>query len=101
MPMEYTIIASVISVICTLIGVNIGAANMRRNQTQDAKQESAHLTRLSVQLEHIDKGVCSILHDISAIRADAKEHSERMVRVEESTKQAHKRLDEISGRRGA
>ena len=101
MPIEYTIIISVISVICTVIGVSIGLGNLRRNSKLDDMHESAQLTRVEVQLEHIDKNVCSITHDMSDIKSEIKEQRERMVRVEESIKQAHKRIDEIAGRRGA
>ena len=99
MPIEYTIIISFISVVCTVIGVSIGLGNLRRNSKLDDKHESAQLTRVEVQLEHIDKNVCSITHDMSDIKSEIKEQRERMVRVEESTKQAHKRLDELVSRK--
>ena len=99
MPIEYTIIISVISVICTVIGVSIGMSNLRRNSKLDDKQESSQITRITVQLEHIDAGVNSVKHDMTEIKDDIKEQRERMVRVEESAKQAHKRLDELAGRR--
>ena len=97
MPIEYTVIISVITVVCTILGVSIGMSNHRRHQRAEDMHESAQLTRVEVQLEHIDKNVCSITHDMSDIKSEIKEHRDRMVRVEESTKQAHKRIDEIAG----
>lgn len=101
MSIEYTIIISVITVVCTILGVSIGMSNFRRLQRNDDKLEGSQLTRVEVQLEHIEKGVSTIGHDMADIKSEIKEHRDRMVRVEESAKQAHKRIDEIAARRGA
>lgn len=101
MPIEYVVIISVVSVVCTILGVVVGMSNLRRNQRADDKFEGSQFTRIEVQLEHIAKRTEDIARCISDIKDEIKEHRERIVRAEESTKQAHKRLDELtSGRRG-
>ena len=101
MPIEYVEIISVVSVVCTILGVVVGMSNLRRNQRHDDKNEGAQFTRIEVQLEHISRRTDDIADCISDIKDEIKEHRERIVRAEESTKQAHKRLDELAGRRGA
>ena len=99
MPIEYTIIISFVSVVCTVIGVSIGMSNLRRNTKIDERHESTQFTRLEVQLEYIAKNVNEILCDMNDIKNEIKEHRDRILRAEESTKQAHKRIDEIAGRK--
>lgn len=99
MPIEYTIIISVVSVICTVLGVSIGMTNMRRLQRQDDQLDGAAIARVTLHLDHIEAGVSSIKHDIASIMLDTREQRERIIKVEESSKQAHKRLDELAGRR--
>ena len=104
MPIEYTVIIATVSVICTVLGAIMGASNIQRFQRLDARNEGEQLTRVAVQLEHIGAGVKHIQMDITSMKVDAnlfqKEYQERMVRVEESVKQAHRRLDEVLGYRG-
>ena len=99
MPIEYTIIISFVSVVCTVIGVSIGMSNLRRNSKLDDKHESTQFARVEVQLEYIAKNVSEILCDMNDIKNEIKEHRDRILRTEESTKQAHKRIDEITGRK--
>lgn len=99
MPIEYTIIISVISVACTILGVSIGMSNLRRGQKADDQREGATLADVAATLRHMGEHVSSIRHDMASIKGDIKEQHERVVRVEESTKSAHRRLDELAGRR--
>lgn len=109
-PIEYAIFISLISTLGTVVGVTLGMNNFRRLQRADDQSEGAQNarivaqleginTRIALQLEHIDAGVNSVKYDMAAIKEDLREQRDRMVRVEESTKQAHKRLDEIVNKR--
>lgn len=94
--MEYALLVSIISV---LFAIYAGVISLRRFQRQDDQAESAMLARVTLSLEHINDGITTIRHDVCEIKADIKEHGERIVKVEESSKQAHKRLDEMTARR--
>ena len=98
MPIEYTIIISFVSVVCTVIGVSIGMTNLRRNSKLDERNEGSQLTRVEVQLEYIAKNVNEILCDMDEIKSDMKEHRDRILIVEQTAKQAHLRIDELTGR---
>ena len=99
MPIEYTIIISFVSVVCTVIGVSIGLGNLRRNSRIDDKHESTQLTRVEIQLEHIDKNVDKIVGVIDDIKKEIKEYRDRLVIVEYDTKQVKKEIAELASRR--
>ena len=99
MPIEYTIIISFVSVVCTVIGVSIGLGNLRRNSRKDDRHESIQFTKMEVQLGHISDNVNKIVTSIDGIRDEIKEHRDRLTLVEYDTKQARKEIAEIAARR--
>lgn len=99
MPIEYTIIISFVSVVCTVIGVSIGLGNLRRNSRIDDRHESIQFTKMEVQLGHIGDNVNKIVTSIDGIRDEIKEHRDRLTLVEYDTKQARKEIAEIAARR--
>lgn len=88
MSMLLTILSVASAVVC-------GFLTARRGARQDTKAEAAQLTTVIIKLENIGVGVSEIKAELSNLKADAKENRERIVRVEESAKQAHKRLDDM------
>ena len=90
MPIEMTLLISILSV---SFAVFSGIINLKRNQTHDDKLEATQLTSVIVKLENISTGVTEIKSEIKSVKEDTKKNSERLTRVEESAKQAHKRLD--------
>ncbi len=94
MTIELTIILSVLSVAAAIY---FGLAGKRRNDQQDTRRETSDMTTVVVKLENIGNGVNEIKSDLRNIREDVTENRERIVAVEASAKQAHKRLDELAG----
>lgn len=92
MPIELTLLISLLSVSFAIFS---GIINLKRNQTKDDKLEATQLTSVIVKLENIGTGVTEIKSEIKSVKEDTKKNSERLTRVEESAKQAHKRLDTI------
>lgn len=95
-------VAIVISGISLAFAVYFGISNLKRNQKVDAnaekqevKQEVSELTTVIIKLENISTGISEIKAEMSNVKIDMKDLRERLVRVEESSKQAHKRLDEM------
>ena len=99
MAIEYLILVSAVSVLGTILGIGFGFKNVWRAQRELDKEEIVQMAGISAKLGHIDEGVSTVKHDMFDIKSDIKEQRERIVRVEESAKQAHKRLDELAGRR--
>lgn len=95
MPIEYTIIISAISVVCTVLGVSLGMSNVRRNQRTDDQKIGASTSRIEVHLEHISKGVIELKHDINFIMKEIREQRDRIIKVEASSARAHERINDL------
>ena len=79
-------------------GIYQGVSNLKRNKASDDKKEASEMTAVIVKLESIGTGVTEIKLDMKNIRADIQELRERLVVVEQSSKQAHHRIDEVVGK---
>ena len=97
MSVELSILIPVVSVV---FAIYAGLSNLKRNQSQDDKNTASQMTTVIVKLENIGNGIAEIKSEISNAKEDIKENRERIVKVEESAKQAHKRLDMIEKLRG-
>lgn len=86
-------VALLISGVSLAFGIYQGVSNLRRNNRTDDKNDATQLTTVIVKLENIGNGVAEIKNEMSNVKNDIKEDRERIIRVEESAKQAHKRLD--------
>jgi predicted RNase H-like nuclease (RuvC/YqgF family) len=86
-------VAIVISGISLAFGIYQGVKNLNRNEKVDAKTDASEMTTVIVKLENIGTGISEIKSEMSNVKNDIKEDRERIIRVEESAKQAHKRMD--------
>jgi hypothetical protein len=93
---ELMVLVTIIS-ICS--SIYFGLASFRRNQKSDDKEEVATSTSTLVKLENIGNGVNEIKSEMKSIREESRENRDRLIKNEESTKQAHRRLDKIEGER--
>jgi septal ring factor EnvC (AmiA/AmiB activator) len=84
-----------IGLICTVFGALATFLTLKRNYTADTKEETTNFTKVETKIDYISKGVDDIRLDIKAQDRKISDINERLVRVEESTKSAHKRLDSI------
>lgn len=87
-------VALVISGVSLAFGLYSGIANMKRNSKTDTQQEATQLTTVIVKLENLGTGITEIKNELCNIKNDTRELRDRIIAVEQSTKQAHKRLDE-------
>lgn len=92
MTIEVTILLSVISVSAAVL---FGFANYRRNSKKDCAEEASQSAKIMTKLEEIDKGIGDIKEEIKGVKADVKDDHDRIIRLEESAKQAHKRIDTL------
>lgn len=94
--MEFTLITAVVGAIGTLIGLFINSSNFFRGRSKDIQQKAAAEAIVNAKLDTINGGVESLRVDFRVEQKERAVLSERVTRVEESAKQAHKRIDEIS-----
>lgn len=83
-------IALVISTLSLVFGIYQGVSNLKRNNKQDAKTDSAQLTTVIVKLENIGNDINEIKTDVRDVKADIKDHSERLIRLEQQVKVLNK-----------
>ncbi|WP_249659738.1 hypothetical protein [Lysinibacillus fusiformis] len=81
---------ALIGILCTVLGAFIGVLTYNRNRDKDVKNDASDSAVIRTKLENINAGV-------ESIRIDIKAQEMRVIRVEESSKQAHKRLDKMEG----
>lgn len=92
--MELTILISLLS---GLVGIIIGIATFNRNRDKDVKQDAARQAVMETKLDAISSGVLTIQVDLKAHEKKWDDMDTRLVRVEESSKSAHKRIDALTG----
>lgn len=101
-------ITALVGICCTIIGCIIGVMGFKRNQNNDMKIETKEDTRAKVQL---NTKLDVLLSNNAEIKGSVKELDKkldnfkddvnvRLTRVEESCKQAHKRMDTFEAKGG-
>lgn len=90
-------ITTVISVCSLLIAATVAVTTIRRNSKADDKNEATQLTTVIVKLENIGDDIKDIKKDIKEVNLEVQSIKERLLKVEQSTKSAHHRLDHLEG----
>lgn len=90
--MEYMPI--VISALSLIVSIIVGFSAIKSRNVVSTREEASQLTTLIVKLENIADGVNEIKADMRNLKDDVRELRDRMIKVEESTKHAHKRIDD-------
>ena len=86
---------------CTMLGLLIGLLTFRRNRDKEVKADAAKTAVIETKLDTISNGVESIRIDLKANEKQMDVIAERVARVEESSKHAHKRMDNLKVIQGA
>lgn len=84
-------------VLIALIGCIVGLAGWLRNHDTDNEKETSNMTTVIVKLENIRGSISDLKLDLKRTAEDLQSIDRRLTVVEESTKQAHKRINEIKG----
>lgn len=87
-----------VGILGALIGILISVLTFSRNRDKDVKSDASKSAVIETQLSNILTGIDSIRIDIKANEKRVSELSERVIRVEESSKQAHKRIDSLESK---
>lgn len=87
--------ATIISLVVGAAGVVFGLVTLFRNKKQDDKAEGQSSGVMISDIGYIKAGVDEIKAEQKEQRKTNEELITRLTRVEESAKQAHKRIDEL------
>jgi predicted nuclease with TOPRIM domain len=87
------------TILISALGVAVAVYAAIRANKKDCKDETksaaVEMTTVIVKLENIDSGIKDIKSDFKSMKTEFDSLRERVARCEESSKSAHKRLDEI------
>lgn len=90
--------AVVISVLSLAFSVYFSTRNNKRADIKDIEERVRKDTLINTKLDSIAADTKDIRSDVSEMRKSINSHSEKIVAIEASTKQAHKRLDSFEKR---
>ena len=88
-------VALVISALSLAFRIYQGVSNLKRNQKTDNVQEATQMTTVIVKLENIGVGISDIKADMRITNDEVRELRDRVIKVEDSAKNAHRRIDEL------
>ena len=86
-------VAIIISFSSFCFAVWIGLKGDKRTDTKEIEERAKENAKINFKLDEISGTTREIKADISSVREDIKSHNDRLIKVEESAKQAHKRID--------
>lgn len=87
-------IGALIAIIGTVAGIWFGYSGRQKACKDEVRADTVGHTELKTNVEYIKRGVDDIRIDLRAQENTVRDLSDRVTRVEESAKQAHKRIDE-------
>ena len=90
-----TAISTLIAFISAAFAIYMGLRNARHADESDAERKAKESAEINVKLDQIGNDVRDIKYDIAAVKRDVQGLTERVVIVEQSTKSAHHRIDQI------
>lgn len=84
-----------IGLLIAAVSLVVGYLSYALNRSKEIKTEGRQGAETNAKLEYISKGVDDIRIDLKANEKQMIVLGERITRVEESSKQAHRRLDNV------
>lgn len=88
-------LALIISIVSVAFSVYFGLKNSRHTDTKDIEERVKDRAELNIKLDFISRSTNEIKEQISSLMKEVQAHGDRLIKVEESCKQAHHRLDSL------
>lgn len=93
--MDFTIVTALIGVMAALSGIALGWSARAKEEKREIKKDTEMDTELRTGMEYLKRGVDDIRIEQRSQGQRMDAMGERLTRVEESSKQAHKRIDRM------
>lgn len=91
-------LAVVVSIISVALSAFFGFKNSNRTNKNDIAERAKNDAIVNIKLDEIGRNVSDTKIEISSLRADMNAYNERLIKVEESVKSAHHRIDALEAR---
>ena len=95
---KVSILCTVLSLTFAALGYLVAYLKFQRDKKKDDVAEGRSKGVIASDVGYIKAGVDDLKREFREIRITVGEQGERLTRVEESTKQAHKRIDGIENK---
>lgn len=92
--------AIIISVLSLGSSFFFGLKNNKRSDTKDIEERVKSDTRINMKLDNISNTMSELKEEVTSLRDIITAHNERIIRLEQSTKSAHHRLDFLEDKLG-
>lgn len=92
------LIAILISIVSVVFSIFFGMKNNKRTDTKDIEERVKQNTKINMKLDNINSTTQDIKSQLLSVRSDIQKHNDKLIVLEQSCKQAHKRIDEIASR---
>lgn len=89
-----------ISLAVALCALLFTAMSFRRTQNKDTSADATERATMSADLRYIRQSIDEIKLENKSIQKDIEDLKTKVVVIEQSTKRAHERLDDIKNERG-
>lgn len=96
--MDVAIISLIVSAVSVSFAIFFGLKNNKRTDTKDIEERVKENTRINFKLDTIMESTKEIKVEMSNLKEEMQMHNDRIIKVEESARQGHKRIDALEGR---
>lgn len=93
-----SIIGLCVSTISVVAAIYFSSKSSKKTDTREIEERVKENTRINMKLDNISNAIQEIKSDISSMRDEMKTHNDRIIKVEESAKQAHLRITALENR---
>lgn len=98
LPIVISIMAVIVSIISVAAMIYFNSKNSKHTDVREIERQVAERTEMNMKLDEINRNTTDIKYDVSAVKKDVQAHGDRIIKVEESCKSAHHRLDALENR---
>ena len=90
--------AIIISVVSVAFSIFFGLKNNKRSDTKDIEERVRQNTQINMKLDNISSLSEDIKNELSQMKDKLDSHNGRIIKLEDSVKSAHHRLDTLERR---
>lgn len=91
-------VALLISIVSVSFSIYFGLKNAKRTDAKEIEKRVAENTTINIKLDNIANLTEETRKEVSTLRTSLEGHNERIIKLEESCKSAHHRIDGIEQR---
>lgn len=84
-----------IGVLSTLLGMTVTILKLKKDDNKDIKEKAINESKVGQEVFYISKNIEDIKYNQRSFTEELKGVNERLIKAEESIKNAHNRLDHI------